>query len=356
MGQPQGSDRAQRVRGRIPRPRQRRCLRSARAAAEPAVTWSRRTARRGWRSSRSRCCRSPWSWRSTIASYVDMALKFFEHFIWISSAMIHIGGKGEMWDEEDGFFYDVLRTPDGRAQQLKVRSMVGLLPLCAADRHQRGGDGGAAASSSSAPAGSCNNRPHLVSNIHDPRRPGYRNRRLLSLLSEERLRRVLEPAARRERVPEPVRDPIAVPPSPRAPLRRSTSAASGSRSATCRPNRTARCSAATRTGAGPIWLPVNGLLVRALLNYYGYYGPNFTVECPTGSGRRVDPLRGRAGDHRAAGAHLHRRQPRAAPAVRGGAQVHRRSACGAITCCSTNTSTATTARASAPATRPAGPA
>ena len=46
-------------------------------------------------------------------SYVDMALKFFEHFVWIASAMIHIGGKGEMWDEEDGFFYDVLRTPDG---------------------------------------------------------------------------------------------------------------------------------------------------------------------------------------------------------------------------------------------------
>ncbi len=61
-----------------------------------------------------------------------MALKFFEHFVWIASAMIHIGGKGEMWDEEDGFFYDVLRTPDGRARQLKVRSMVGLLPLCAA--------------------------------------------------------------------------------------------------------------------------------------------------------------------------------------------------------------------------------
>ena len=47
-------------------------------------------------------------------SYADMALKFFEHFVWIASAMIHIGGKGEMWDEEDGFFYDVLRTPDGR--------------------------------------------------------------------------------------------------------------------------------------------------------------------------------------------------------------------------------------------------
>ena len=65
-------------------------------------------------------------------SYVDMAVKFFEQFIWISSAMIHIGGDGDMWDEEDGFFYDVLRAPDGDAQKLKVRSVVGLLPLCAA--------------------------------------------------------------------------------------------------------------------------------------------------------------------------------------------------------------------------------
>src|SRR5262249_1925449 len=123
-------------------------------------------------------------------AYIDMALKFFEHFIWIASAMIHIGGQGEMWDNTDGFFYDVLRTPDGRSQRLKVRSMVGLLPLCAAtvlndevmtaipQLQQRAG-------------WFASNRPHLVSNIHDPRRPGFRNRRLLSLLSEERLRRVL---------------------------------------------------------------------------------------------------------------------------------------------------------------------
>ena len=65
-------------------------------------------------------------------SYVDMALNFFDHFVWIASSMIHIGGEGEMWNEEDGFFYDVLRTPDGKSRQLKVRSIVGLLPLCTA--------------------------------------------------------------------------------------------------------------------------------------------------------------------------------------------------------------------------------
>src|SRR5262249_6917128 len=68
----------------------------------------------------------------TDADYADMAVKFTEHFLWIASSMTHMGGDMGMWDEEDGFFYDVLRTPDGRAQRLKVRSMVGLLPLCAA--------------------------------------------------------------------------------------------------------------------------------------------------------------------------------------------------------------------------------
>ena len=62
--------------------------------------------------------------------YEDMALKFVEHFFCIAAAMDHRGRTG-MWDEEDGFFYDVLRLPDGSATRLKVRSMVGLLPLCA---------------------------------------------------------------------------------------------------------------------------------------------------------------------------------------------------------------------------------
>src|SRR5579862_3792349 len=68
----------------------------------------------------------------TDVDYADMAVKFLEHFLWIASAMSHLGEDTGMWDEEDGFFYDVLRLPDGRAQRLKVRSMVGLLPLCAA--------------------------------------------------------------------------------------------------------------------------------------------------------------------------------------------------------------------------------
>ena len=63
-------------------------------------------------------------------SYDDLVYKFAEHFLWIGAAMNKVGDDG-MWDEEDGFYYDVLRLPDGRAARLKVRSLVGLLPLCA---------------------------------------------------------------------------------------------------------------------------------------------------------------------------------------------------------------------------------
>ena len=218
-------------------------------------------------------------------SYVDMALKFFDHFVWIASSMIQIGGEGEMWNEEDGFFYDVLRTPDGRARQLKVRSIVGLLPLCTAaavdeqvvaalpEFQQRA-------------RWFASHRPHLVSNIHDPRRPGYRDRRLLSLLSEERLRRVLghvldeseflSPfgirSLSRYHLEHPYRldldgQEIKVGYLPAE----SDSALFGGNS----------------NWRGPIWMPVNALLIKALINYYAYYGPSFRVEYPTGSGHRA---------------------------------------------------------------------
>ena len=65
------------------------------------------------------------------STYEDMALKFGEHFLWIASAINREGEEGNMWDETDGFYYDLLRLPDGTAHRLKVRSIVGLLPLCA---------------------------------------------------------------------------------------------------------------------------------------------------------------------------------------------------------------------------------
>src|SRR5262249_26693023 len=123
-------------------------------------------------------------------SYIDMCLKFVEHYMWIASSMVHAGGEIGMWDEQDGFFYDVLRRPDGTAERLKVRSMVGLLPLCAvtvfegnllkedpdvAPNLRRFSDA----------------RPELTAFIQDPRQRGVHDRALASILDEQNLRRVL---------------------------------------------------------------------------------------------------------------------------------------------------------------------
>ena len=136
----------------------------------------------------------------------------------------------------------------------------------------------------------------------------------------------------------------------------STSAARSTACATCRPNPTRGMFGGNSNWRGPIWMPVNALIIRALLQYYTYYGDDFTVECPTGSGRQMnlyqvaEEITPPAGQHLPAG----RRGPPAG--VRRRARSSRRTRTGGTTSCSTSTSTATTARASAPATRPAGPA
>src|SRR5437879_12697004 len=119
----------------------------------------------------------------TDPDYGDMALKFVEHFLWIASAMGQVGGDTGMWDEEDGFFYDVLRLPNGQAQRLKVRSMVGLLPLCAATMF----DGEVMAKYPELGErlkSFLASRPELTAAIHDPRKPGVAGRRLAAILNE----------------------------------------------------------------------------------------------------------------------------------------------------------------------------
>src|ERR1700746_189274 len=98
----------------------------------PAATWSRRTARHGWPCLARTCSNSRWSFPPTAPdpTYEPMLTKFAEHFFYIARGM-NRPGHDSMWDEEDGFYYDLLRLPDGSATRLKVRSMVGLLPLCA---------------------------------------------------------------------------------------------------------------------------------------------------------------------------------------------------------------------------------
>ena len=186
----------------------------------------------------------------TDPDYADMALKFVEHFLWIASSMTHLGGDTGMWDEEDGFFYDVLRLPDGQAQRLKVRSMVGLLPLCAATVF----DGELLAKYPElrerleavprSPARNCR------AAIHDPTQA--RRRRPPAGLHPRRNQAPPRAGedARRERVPQRLRHPLAVALPRRSSVRHSTPAARNTASPTCRPSPTPACSAATRTGAG----------------------------------------------------------------------------------------------------------
>jgi hypothetical protein len=222
----------------------------------------------------------------TDPDYTDMALKFCEHFLWIASAMTHLGQDTGMWDEEDGFFYDVLRLPNGQAQRLKVRSMVGLLPLCAATVFE-----GVLMKKEPELAERfqmfINSRPELCAAIHDPLKTGVAGRRLASILDETKLRRVLAKMLdENEFLSEyGLRS-----------LSRFHADHPYVFHAGGQEYRVSYLPAESDTGMfggnsnwrGPIWIPVNVLIVRALLQYYTYYGDDFTVECPTGSGRQMN--------------------------------------------------------------------
>jgi hypothetical protein len=121
-------------------------------------------------------------------TYGHLAAKFVDHILWISNAMNRVGVDG-MWDEEDGFYYDVLRLPDGRATRLKVRSIVGLLPLCAAtfvERWQRE----RVPAVMSTVAERVRRRPDLLKGLHPagPGHLGHADRGLVALVNPERLR------------------------------------------------------------------------------------------------------------------------------------------------------------------------
>jgi Glycosyl hydrolase family 63 C-terminal domain len=218
--------------------------------------------------------------------YGDMALKFAEHFLWIASSMTHLGDDTGMWDEEDGFFYDVLRLPNGQAQRLKVRSMVGLLPLCAAttfdgEAMKKYPELGRRLQRFLAA------RPEVGAAIHDPLKVGVAGRRLGSILDETRLRRVLAKMLdEREFLSD-----FGIRSLSRVHADQPYVIQAGGQE-----YRVSYLPAESDTGMfggnsnwrGPIWMPVNGLIIRALLQYYSYYGNAFTIECPTGSGKQMN--------------------------------------------------------------------
>jgi hypothetical protein len=216
--------------------------------------------------------------------YQDVATKFLEHFLYIAGAMADVGRQGvELWDPEDGFFYDVLRRPDGQAVPLKVRSLVGLIPLFAVEVLEPGALAGAPQFTERL-EWFLRHRPDLAALVSRWHVPGAGDTRLLALLRGHRMKRVL----RRMLDEEEFLSPFGVRSLSRvhrgAPFRMAVDG--GTAAVNYEP-------AESRTGLfggnsnwrGPVWVPMNFLLVEALRRFHRYYGDDFRVECPTGSGR-----------------------------------------------------------------------
>ncbi len=217
--------------------------------------------------------------------YEEIAFKFVQHFMWISYAMDRIGEqRDEMWDEEDGFFYDLLRLPDGQAMRLKVRSLVGLLPLCASTVFN--GDFESRQPKLAEMINLFKKRnPELVSHVSptDSGFIGYKGRRILSILNKKKLERVLGYMLDEQEFlgPHGIRS------LSRYHLDHPFTFQVGQEEF-----KVQYLPAESNTGMfggnsnwrGPVWMPVNGLIVRALLNLYLFYGDDFKVQCPTGSG------------------------------------------------------------------------
>ncbi len=218
--------------------------------------------------------------------YEDVATKFFEHFVYISDAMNNVGEDNtELWDERDGFYYDVLHLPNGENLPIRLRSMVGLIPIFAVEtidaelldrlpNFRRRTDW------------FLKNRPDLTDRIACMQKPGQDGRFLLALIKPDRLRRVL-----------------------RMMLSENEFLSDFGIRALSRVHRTNPYllniggteykveyePAESRSGMfggnsnwrGPIWMPVNYLLIESLQKFDHYFGDGFKVEFPTGSERKL---------------------------------------------------------------------
>jgi len=219
-------------------------------------------------------------------SVAPMAYKFASHFVFIAAAMMHAGSGTGMWDEGDGFFYDVLRLPDGSAQRLKVRSMVGLLPLCAVAVFE-GKNLARFPELQAAFKKFLAARPELTEFVHPPNSEGHSNRRMGAILNQTNLRRVLSIMLDENEF----LSPHGIRALSRVHDKHPFVFRVGNQDYTV-----SYLPAESDTGMfggnsnwrGPIWMPVNGLIIRALLHYFMYYGKDFKVECPTGSGRLMN--------------------------------------------------------------------
>jgi hypothetical protein len=219
--------------------------------------------------------------------FESMAVKFGDHFLWIAHAMNQVGAGG-MWDEEDGFYYDVLRLPNGSATRLKVRSMVGLLPLCATtviEPWQRERVPGVV----NILRERLRRMPELRESIHPTGvgHLGYGERGVAALVNPQRLRRILSRMLDENEFLSPyglralsryhAEHPFVFNVSGKEyrvkylPAESDTDMFGGN-----------------SNWRGPVWMPLNVLLIRALMSFYLYYGDSFKIECPTGSGKMMN--------------------------------------------------------------------
>ncbi|MGI4874119.1 MAG: MGH1-like glycoside hydrolase domain-containing protein [Janthinobacterium lividum] len=216
--------------------------------------------------------------------YQDMASKFFEHFLYIAEAMTNVGSTNmDLWDEEDEFYYDALNTPDNGHELLKMRTLVGLIPIFAVevlDEEQL----------ENAPVFLArmnwllDNRPGLAALVSHWQEPGKKATRLLSLLRGHRMKRLL---VRMLDEKEFLSD-YGIRSLSRVYLEHPYVYESNETKTTVRyepAESQTDIFGGNSNWRGPIWMPPNFLLVEALQRFYHYYGPDFKVEYPTHSGQ-----------------------------------------------------------------------
>jgi hypothetical protein len=219
-------------------------------------------------------------------AYEDVASKFWEHFIHIAHAISHRGQNGTgLWNEEDGFFYDVLRLPDGNYLPMKIRSMVGLIPLFAVGTLEP-------ELLERLPGFKrrlewfIDNRPDLIGNVACMRTPGMGERRLLSIATQDQLRRILKYMLDEHEFLSPYGIRALSQVHRHHPYQLSVNGMD---------HRVDYEPGESSTGLfggnsnwrGPIWFPVNFLLIESLQKFHYYLGDSFKVECPTGSGNMM---------------------------------------------------------------------
>ena len=217
-------------------------------------------------------------------AYEDVASKFFEHFVYIAHATHHLGGDGMgLWDEEDGFFYDMLNLPDGSRCPMKVRSLVGLIPLFAVETFDT-------EQADRLPGFKrraqwfIDNNPKLREHIAFKDKPGGGRRVMLSIVTTEQLPKILRLMLDEEEFlsPHGVRSlsryhkdhPYVIPVAGHEygvgyePAESTTGLFGGN-----------------SNWRGPVWFPVNFLIVESLQKYHHFFGDDLKITCPTGSGR-----------------------------------------------------------------------